>query len=89
MLLRGLVRDGRLVRLHIALPDVAGSLAKVTTLIGEAGGNIVEVQHQRVFGIASVKTPEVEFVIETRDKAHTASMVAKLEAAGIKVTLLS
>ena len=89
VLLRGLVRDGRLVRLHIALPDVAGSLAKVATLIGEAGGNIVEVQHQRVFGIASVKTPEVEFVIETRDKAHTASMVAKLESAGIKVTLLS
>ena len=89
VLLRGLVRDGRLVRLHIALPDIAGSLARVTTLIGEAGGNIVEVQHQRVFGIASVKTPEVEFVIETRDKAHTASMVAKLESAGIKVTLLS
>ena len=89
VLLRGLVRDGRLVRLHIALPDVAGSLAKVTTLIGEAGGNIVEVQHQRVFGIASVKTPEVEFVIETRDKSHTASMVCDSRSAGIKVTLLS
>ena len=89
VLMRGLVRDGRLVRLHIGLPDIAGSLAKVTTLIGEAGGNIVEVQHQRVFGIASVKTPEVEFVIETRDKAHTAALVAQLEAAGIKVTLLA
>jgi threonine dehydratase len=89
VLMRGLVRDGRLVRLHIALPDVAGSLAKVTALIGEAGGNIVEVQHQRVFGIASVKTPEVEFVIETRDKAHTAALVARLEAAGVKTKLLA
>ncbi len=89
VLMRGLVRDGRLVRLHIALPDVAGSLAKVTALIGEAGGNIVEVQHQRVFGIASVKTPEVEFVIETRDKAHTAALVARLEAAGVRTKLLS
>ena len=89
VLMRGLVRDGRLVRLHVALPDVAGSLAKVATLIGEAGGNIVEVQHQRVFGIASVKTPEVEFVIETRDKAHTAALVAALEAAGIRVALLA
>ncbi len=89
VLMRGLVRDGRLVRLHIALPDIAGSLAKVTTLIGEAGGNIVEVQHQRVFGVASVKTPEVEFVVETRDKAHTAALVAQIEAAGIKVTLLA
>ena len=89
VLLRGLVRDGRLVRLHVAVADVAGSLAKVATLIGEAGGNIVEVQHQRVFGIASVKTPEVEFVIETRDKAHTAALVAALEAAGIRAALLA
>ena len=89
VLMRGLVRDGRLVRLLVSLPDVSGSLAKVATLIGEAGGNIVEVQHQRVFGIASVKTPEVEFVIETRDAAHTAELVARLGAAGVKVTLLS
>jgi len=89
VLMRGLVRDGRLVRLRVSLPDVSGSLAKVTTLIGEAGGNIVEVQHQRVFGIASVKTPAVEFVIETRDRTHTASLTEKLEAGGVRVRLLS
>ena len=89
VLMRGLVRDGRLVRLQILLPDIAGSLARVTALIGEAGGNIVEVQHQRVFGIASVRTPSVEFVIETRDKAHTTVLVSRLEAAGVKTTLLA
>ena len=89
VLMRGLVRDGRLVRLHVGLPDVAGSLAKVTALIGDAGGNIVEVQHQRVFGIASVKTPEVEFVVETRDANHTTLLVTALESAGVRVTLLS
>jgi threonine dehydratase len=89
VLMRGLVRDGRLVRLHVMLPDVAGSLAKVTSLIGEADGNIVEVQHQRVFGTASVRTPEVEFVIETRDSNHTTLLVAALESAGVRVTLLA
>ena len=89
VLMRGLVRDGRLVRLHVLLPDIAGSLARVTTLIGEAGGNIVEVQHQRVFGIASVRTPEVEFVVETRNQAHTTALVARLEAAGVKTRLLA
>ncbi len=88
VLMRGLVRDGRLVRLHVLLPDIAGSLAKVTALIGEAGGNIIEVQHQRMFGVASVRTPEVEFVVETRDKAHTAALVARLETAGVRTTLL-
>jgi threonine dehydratase len=87
VLMRGLVRDGRLVRLRVAMPDVSGSLAKVAALIGAAGGNIVEVQHQRLFGTASVRTPEVEFVIETRDREHSRSLVAALRANGVRVEL--
>jgi len=87
VLMRGLVRDGRLVRLRVTMPDVSGSLAKVATLIGEAGGNIVEVQHQRLFGTTSVKSPEVEFLIETRDRAHSEAIVATLKAKGVRVTV--
>lgn len=86
VLMRGLVRDARLVRLRVSMPDVSGSLAKVAALIGEAGGNIVEVQHQRLFGTASVKTPEVEFLVETRDRAHAATLVAALRSAGVRVS---
>ena len=88
VLMRGLVRDGRLVRLRIAMPDISGSLAKVAEMIGDAGGNIVEVQHQRVFGTASVRTPEVEFVIETRGREHTLAVIAHLEQLGARVALL-
>jgi threonine dehydratase len=87
VLMRGLVRDARLVRLRVPMPDVSGSLAKVAALIAEAGGNIVEVQHQRVFGAASVKSPEVEFLVETRDREHTESMIALLEKNGVRVSL--
>ena len=87
VLMRGLVRDGRLVRLRVTMPDIAGSLAKIAAMIGAAGGNIVEVQHRRVFGTASVKTPEVEFVIETRDREHTLAIVAALRAQGARVAL--
>ena len=87
VLMRGLVRDGRLTRLRVTMHDVAGSLAKVAAMIGEAGGNIVEVQHQRVFGTASVKSPEVEFVIETRDRAHTLAILDALEKKGVRATL--
>jgi len=86
VLMRGLVRDGRLVRLRVTMPDVSGSLAKVATMIGEAGGNIVEVQHQRLFGTTSVKSPEVEFLIETRDRTHSEAIVAALRAKQVKVT---
>jgi len=87
VLMRGLVRDARLVRLRVTMPDVSGSLAKVATLIAEAGGNIVEIQHQRIFGTASVRSPEVEFLIETRDREHTDALVALLQKNGIRVSL--
>ena len=86
VLMRGLVRDGRLVRLRVIMPDISGSLAKVAALIAGAGGNIVEVQHQRIFGTSSVKSPEIEFLVETRDRAHTDRLVAALEAAGVKTS---
>jgi threonine dehydratase len=86
VLMRGLVRDGRLVRLRVTMPDVSGSLAKVAALIAEAGGNIVEIQHQRIFGTSSVRSPEVEFLIETRDRAHTDALVRTLETHGVKTT---
>jgi len=88
VLMRGLVREGKLVRLRVVMPDIAGSLAKVAALIGEAGGNIVEVQHQRVFGIASIKSPEVEFVVETRDREHTQALARHLQERGIRAALL-
>src|SRR2546425_3861233 len=85
VLMRGLVRDARLVRLRVTMPDVSGSLAKVAALIAEAGGNIVEVQHQRIFGTSSVRSPEVEFLIETRDLEHTEALVQALKGSGVKV----
>jgi threonine dehydratase len=66
---------------------VSGSLAKVAALIAEGGGNIVEIQHQRIFGTASVRSPEVEFLIETRDREHTDALVALLQKNGIKTSL--
>jgi threonine dehydratase len=88
VLMRGLVRDSRLVRLRVTMPDISGSLAKVASLIAEAGGNIVEVQHQRVFGTASVKSTEIEFLIETRDREHSDALVHALEAKGVRTTLV-
>jgi threonine dehydratase len=88
VLMRGLVRDSRLVRLRVTVPDISGSLAKVAGLIADAGGNIVDVQHQRVFSAASVKSTDIEFLVETRDRAHTDALVQALETNGVKTTLV-
>jgi threonine dehydratase len=88
VLMRGLVRDQRLVRLRVTMPDVSGSLAKVAQIIADAGGNIVEVIHQRIFGTSSVKSPEVEFLIETRDREHTDTLARALADKGVRAILL-
>jgi threonine dehydratase len=89
VLMRGLVREGCLVRLRSELPDVPGALARVSAVIGGRGGNIVEVHHQRLFQDASVKRAELDVVIETQSRRHVAAIVAALIAAGFPTELLS
>jgi threonine dehydratase len=87
VLMRGLVRDQRLVRLRVTVRDVSGSLAKVAGVIAEAGGNIVEVAHQRIFSTASARATDIEFLIETRDREHSESLVRLLQEAGVNVSV--
>jgi threonine dehydratase len=69
-LLRSLLRDGRLLRLIMEIPDRPGVLADIATIIGERGGNIIEVSHQRLFAAPSVQAAELEVMLEARDPAH-------------------
>ena len=89
VLLRGLVRGGQLVRLRVQIPDSPGQLARVSTLIGKAGGNIVEIVHQRMFYNVPVKHTELDVVVETRNARHAAELVTSLERAGLSTRLLS
>jgi len=85
VLQRELARDGRLSRLAIHLADRPGQLAKVANVIGEAGANIIEVAHQRVFSQLPAKGALLEVVIETRDRTHLDETVGRLKAAGLEV----
>lgn len=83
VLTRELAREGRLTQLSIDLVDRPGSLAKVANLLGEAGANIVEVTHQRVFSDLPAKRAMLDVVIETRDRAHLEDTVKQLRTAGL------
>ena len=89
ILMRGLVRDGRLVRLRIDIQDQPGVLGSVARLIGEAGGNIVEVYHQRLFHNVPLKQAELDIVVETRDADHVDAILKSLCEAGHPATMLS
>ncbi|MCU0889921.1 MAG: threonine ammonia-lyase [Rubritepida sp.] len=80
VLLRNLLRDGRLLRLHLDIPDRPGVLADIATRVAAEGGNVIEVSHQRLFAAPSVQTAELELMIEVRDQAQAEAIVAELEA---------
>ncbi len=78
VLLRGLLRDGRLLRLRLTIPDRPGVLADITAAIAASGGNIIEVSHQRLFASPSVQSAELEVMVEARDPEHAGDIEAAL-----------
>jgi len=89
VLMRGLAREGRMVRLRIEITDVPGALSRVAGMIGDCGGNIVEVYHQRLFYDVPVKKTEVDVVLETVDAGHVREIMDALEKGGFPVRLMS
>ena len=88
VILRGLVRDGRMVRMRIEITDTPGTLARIAKVIGDTDGNIIEVYHQRAFSGLPVKNADLDVVIETRDAEHVRDIMAQLTAVGFRCTLL-
>ncbi|WP_439814683.1 threonine ammonia-lyase [Zavarzinia sp. CC-PAN008] len=86
---RNLAREGRIAGLRVKISDQPGTLAKVAGIIGAAGGNILEVSHQRLFLDVPVKNADLDLVIETRDPAHLDRIVQNLAAAGYTVRRLN
>jgi threonine dehydratase len=83
---RGLVKDGRLVRLGVVLRDRPGALAGLSALIAEERANIVHIEHDRAFSRwASIGQTEVELTLETSGRDQIEAVKARLEAAGYRV----
>jgi threonine dehydratase len=89
VLMRGMVRDGRVTTLRIQITDAPGVLGTLARTIGEAGGNIIEIYHQRMFCDLPVKKADVDAMIETRNADHVREIVGKLKEAGFPTRVLS
>ena len=85
ILMRGLIRTGRVTRMRVEINDRPGTLAKVAQLVGDAGANILEVQHQRNFPGVPAKMAELDLVLESRDRGHIDEIIGALRGAGYKV----
>jgi threonine dehydratase len=79
---RGLVKDGRLVRLRIHLPDHPGALQKLAGVIAGQKANIVETNYDRAYYGVMLGDTVIDITMETRGPENIAELMAALEAAG-------
>jgi threonine dehydratase len=85
VLVRDLVRQGRIARLRVAVQDQPGALAAITAKVYEAGANIIEIRHSRIFTALPAKDTVIEVECEARDPAAIDDVVRRLEEAGFTV----
>jgi threonine dehydratase len=85
VIMRELARGGRLLSLVIKIEDRPGWLARISTVVSEAGGNILEVSHDRMQTDRPAKSADLGLVIEARDAAHADEIRAAVGAAGFSL----
>jgi threonine dehydratase len=79
---RGLVKDGRLVRLRVHLPDYPGALHKLTGILAEHRANIVETSYDRAYYGVNLEDTAIDITMETRGPEHIAELLSALSAGG-------
>lgn len=84
VLQRHLTRTGRMVRIRAELPDRPGSLAQLTAIIADNGGNIYELRHERFAAASLAKESAVTIDVELRDATDLEPMMACLQHSGFK-----
>jgi threonine dehydratase len=85
VIMRSLVRTGRLATLRIAVSDAPGSLARVTKIVGESGGNIIDVQHRRHILAVPSRAAQLEMTVDVVGPDVTTEMISRLREAGFDV----
>ena len=79
---RGLVKDGRLVRLRVHLPDYPGALHRLTAVLAERRANIVATSYDRAYFGVTFGDTAIDLTMETRGPEHVAELSGALEQAG-------
>src|SRR5215471_258121 len=79
---RGLVKDGRLVRLRVHLPDYPGALHRLTGILAQHRANIVETAYDRAYYGVNLGDTAIDITMETRGPDHIAELLSALSASG-------
>ena len=84
IILRELTREGRIISLELQIDDRPGQLAQIATIIADAGGNVLEVSHNRMMAGTPAKSTTLGLVVEARDAEHAQEIRERLAASGYR-----
>lgn len=81
---RGLVKDGRRVRVRVHLSDRPGALHHLTKILADQGANIVDTLHNRSYYGVNLGDTVIDITLETRGASHIIQIADALAAAGYR-----
>jgi len=81
---RGLVQDGRLIRLRIHLLDKPGALAELTMLLAKSRANIVDTLYNRAYYGVNLGDTTIDITLETRGREQVEELLAAMTAEGYR-----
>lgn len=86
---RGLVRDGRRIRLRVRLQDRPGALQQLATIVAQHSANIIETFHNRQHFGATLGETAIDMSLETRGREHSQEVLRALSDAQYEYQLIS
>ena len=81
---QGLVQRSRIFTVSVLLPDKPGELVKVASIIAQANGNVIKLEHNQFVSINRKATVELRITIEAFGHEHKEEIVSELEKAGLR-----
>jgi len=88
VIMRELVREQRIVTLRLSIADQPGVLASIAQMIGNEGGNILDIFRRRLSTEAPAKSVILELSFEARDASHAQQIVTTIQDAGFDSTVV-
>ena len=88
VIMRELVREQRIVTLRIPIADQPSALSRVTAVIAQQGGNILDIFHRKLSIDSPARSAALELSFEALDSPHGQQIVASLQQAGFNITVV-
>lgn len=80
----GLIQKDRIFSVSVLLPDKAGELVKVASIIAKEKGNVIKLEHNQFVSINRINAVELRVTMEAYGTEHKLSILKALEEAGFE-----